>query len=428
MRPYVAAFAALTLAGLAGPAAIVEADTSNAHRPPTTLTVVGQIGVGSPEADALQAEFDAYAAERNVEIVYEQSGGLAELQARIDGPNPPDLVLLPQPSALVELAPDLVDLSKYVKEHKLRRDYGDFLIDQVTVDGAVVGAPVKGALKSLVWYQPEVFEMYGYQVPETFTELIALSDTMVANGQWPWCAFMESGDATGWMGTDWVEDLLLTTEGPEVYDQWIDHDVLFVDPPVEAAFERFQQIMDTPGYVFARTLVLDVFFWFNAYPLGDSECLMHKQASFFAAAITDAGYDLGDFATFEFPPVDPAYADAAMGGGDYVAAITDSVEVRQLVKFMASPRFGKAAIAGSETGWILPNTRFQTWRYTDEMTGSFAETVQAALAADQFRFDASDLMPPEVGSDSFWAGIRNLLNDDRTLQEVLADIDASWPT
>ena len=421
MRTPLVALVALAVAGLTAPVALAPDAASAA---PEILRIAGQIAVESPEGEALQAELDVYAMDRDVTIVYEEFENLDET---ITGPNPPDLMIVPQPGNLVANAPELIDLTQYVKSDKLRRDYSDYLIDQVTVDGAVVGVPVKGALKSLVWYRPAEFAASGYQVPETFAELIALSDAMVANGQTPWCAYMGSGQATGWMGTDWVEDLLLTAEGPDVYDQWVAHDVLFVDPRIEAAFERFQQMMDTPGYVFDRGNLLNENFWNNSFPLGFGDCFMHKQASFFAAAIQGAAFDLDEFATFEFPPVDPAYADAAMGGGDYVAAITDSLEVRQLVRFMASPRFGGNAIADSETGWILPNTRFNSARYGDDMTRSFGQTVQAALAVDQFRFDGSDLMPPEVGANSFWAGIRDLMSGARNVQQVLTDIDSSWP-
>ena len=42
-------------------------------------------------------------------------------------------------------------------------------------------------------------------------ELIALSDQMVADGNTPWCIGVESGNATGWTATDWMEDIMLRT-------------------------------------------------------------------------------------------------------------------------------------------------------------------------------------------------------------------------
>lgn len=108
------------------------------------------------------------------------------------------------------------------------------------------------------------------------------------------------------------------------------------------------------------------------------------------------GFDPDDFAAFVFPAVDPAGADAAAGAGVYVVAVNDSAAVRQLTRFMVSDQFGTTALADLG-GWILPNVRFDTTTYGDEFTRSFADTVEAALLADQFRFGASDLMPPQVG-------------------------------
>jgi len=422
MRALVAAVAVVTAVGVVGPVALAQ-EVSAASGDPEVIRVAGLLTAGSPEGDALQAEFDAYAADRKVTIEYEESDW-EDLVEMITGPNPPDLVMVPQPGAVQGLADYLVDLGEFREPSKLRRDYGDHLIDLVTVDGRVLGVPTGASLKSLVWYQPAEFAEWGYEVPTTFTELVALSDQMVANGQTPWCAWMFSGPATGWMGTDWVEDLVLGAEGPEVYDQWVAHDVPFTDPRVEQAFDRFQMVMDTPGYVYERNLLLSEHFINNAYPLAAGDCLMHKQGDFFAYALN---WEYWDFAVFEFPAVTPAYADAATGAAKYVAAITDSNEVRQLVKFLASPRFGTHAIASSDTRWVLPNTRFDVSLYSHDLTRSYAETVQAALEANQFRFDGSDSMPVSVNW-TFWEGVRSLMDGSKTVPQVLADIDASWPT
>jgi alpha-glucoside transport system substrate-binding protein len=412
--------AAVLLVGLAAPA--------GAEDPaPETVTVLGTFVVGSPEADAFQAELAAFTTENRVEIVYEDYFSVPELIDRITGPNPPDLIISPQPGTLAELAPYLVGLGEFINERSLRRDFGDYLIDLASVDGTVLGAPIKVDLKSLVWYKPEMFELYGYAIPQTFTELIALSDQMVADGNTPWCNYLWSGPATGWLGTDWVEDLLLSTEGPEVYDQWVAHDVVFQDPRVEVAFERFMFMMDAPGYVFDRSNLTFEPFFFNVVPLDFGDCFMHKQGSFFAGFIQGFGFDLEEFATFKFPAVNTEFSDSALGGGAYLAALNERVEVRQLTRFMLSQRFGREA-AAELGGWLLPNVRFDLERYGDDLTRSFAEIVQAAITAGQYRFDGSDLMPPVVGAGEFWFGITDLLDGVRTIPQVLADIDAAWPS
>ena len=419
-RLLIALLAAVLLVGLAAPAV---ADNPT----PETVTVAGPFWIDSPEADALEAELAAFTTENRVEVVYEEYFGFDDLIDRITGPEPPDVIISPQPATLLELAPFLVDLGEFVNESSLRRDFGDYLIDLASADDAVLGAPIKVDLKSLVWYKPEMFAAKGYAIPQTFTELVALSDQMVANGDTPWCNYVENGFATGWLGTDWVEDLLLSTDGPTVYDEWVDHTVLFQDPRVEVAFERFMFMMDTPGYVFERGLLTSVPFFINVLPLGFGDCLMHKQASFLASLIPSFGFDLEEFAAFKFPAVNTEFADSALGGGAYLAALNERAEVRQLVRYMLSQQFGRTALVDLG-GWLLPNVRFDLHRYGDDLTRSFAEIVQAGITAGQYRFDGSDLMPPVIGAGEFWFGIRDLLDGVRTIPQVLADIDAAWPS
>ena len=38
------------------------------------------------------------------------------------------------------------------------------------------------------------------------------------------------------------------------------------------------------------------------------------------------------------------------------------------------------------------------------------------------------LMPPQIGAGEFWFGITDLANGVRTIPQVLATIDAAWPT
>jgi alpha-glucoside transport system substrate-binding protein len=137
------------------------------------------------------------------------------------------------------------------------------------------------------------------------------------------------------------------------------------------------------------------------------------------------GANPDDFATFAFPPVDPAFAEATLGAGDYVAAVSDDKDVGKLVKFIASKQWGEAALADS--GWLMPNTKFKTSTYTDVQARMWADQIHAAIKADLFRFDASDLMPPEVGAGTFWSGIVDLVDGIKGVSQVLQEIDASWP-
>ena len=273
-----------------------------------------------------------------------------------------------------------------------------------------------------MWYLPATFATQGHSVPTTFAELVELSNEMVTDGFTPWCNYMESSAATGWLGTDWVEHLLLSAEGGAVYDRWIDHDILFTDIRVATAFQRFLSMIDTPGYVFDRANMLTTSFRENTFPLADGDCLMHNQAHFFRWF---DGFNEADMASFRFPPVSSTHQDATLGGGSHIAAVSSRSEVRDLLEHVASDQWGTAALA--DAGLIVPNVQFDTSQYGDMQVRMWADQVHAAISADVFRFDGADLMPPEVGTGSFWKGISDLVDGVKPLSQVLLDIDGSWP-
>ncbi|NND01247.1 MAG: extracellular solute-binding protein [Acidimicrobiia bacterium] len=397
-----------------------------APAPATLVTIVGPYNPAEPEGQALLAELEAFVAGKPLEFTYEQMDGFI---ADVHGGNPPDIAITPQPGAVMEVADAVVDLNGFFANNNvLRNSFSDYLIDQVSDGSETFGAPIKATLKNIVWYRPSAFAAAGYSIPATFAELVALSDTMVANEHTPWCNYMESGPATGWPGTDWIEYLLLGAKGGSYYDDWASHDVLFAAPAVDLAFDRFMQMVDTPGYVLDRDNLLNEHVWVNAEGLHAGDCMMHKQGSFFAGILGE----IDDFDTFAFPPVKVAHSDTAIGSGDFLVATNESEAVGEFVRFMLKAKFGETAIV-DVPGWILPHVNFDTSRYGDSMTEAWANQVSAAIAADQFRFDASDLMPPEVGSmngpnpGAFWSGIVDLVNGDRTVPQVLQDIDNQWP-
>ena len=71
-------------------------------------------------------------------------------------------------------------------------------------------------------------------------------DKMIANGDTPLCVGIESGPATGWPFTDWVEELVLREKGIDYYNQWVDHEIPFDDQPV---IDTFNEVAGPDGPV-----------------------------------------------------------------------------------------------------------------------------------------------------------------------------------
>ena len=78
-------------------------------------------------------------------------------------------------------------LDSFLTEDYLQQQYHDPFLDLATVDGQVFGAPHHGISKGLIWYPKAAFDAAGYTVPQTWAELIKLTEKIAADGHEPWC-------------------------------------------------------------------------------------------------------------------------------------------------------------------------------------------------------------------------------------------------
>jgi len=216
------------------------------------VTITGAlIGV---EQDLFRAAFDSFTEETGIVVSYTGSDNFEqEIQIQMESGDTPDFALWPQPGGLVDAANrgyhiPLVDLGIDIEDY--RANYSPYMVGLGEVDGVVYGGVGSTNLKSLVWYQPDEFASRGYSVPETWDEMIALADQIVADGMTPFCFGMFSNGASGWLATDWMEDIMLRTgEGTATYDKWVTNELAFNDPVVKNAATLLSQIMHTDNYV-----------------------------------------------------------------------------------------------------------------------------------------------------------------------------------
>ena len=206
-----------------------------------------------------------------------------------------------------------------------------------TEDGTQYGVPVKSDLKSLVWYSPAAFEEKGYEVPETLDDFEALTGEMIANGDTPLCVGIESGPATGWPFTDWTEEVILRNEGIDYYNGWVAHETPFNDPPVVDAMARVNDLWSTEGMVYAAGgSIAATPFGDNAQALVEGNCMMHRQANFFASFFpegTEFGDAEGAIDTFYFPSDE---GEPVLVAGTSAAAFRDAPEVWAVMNYYAS--------------------------------------------------------------------------------------------
>ena len=397
-------------------------------------TEVNIFGVYTSEDEArFRAALVPFEQATGIDVNFEGSGDFEQLiRVQVEAGDPPDIAQFSQPGLIAEMADKMVPLDSFMNVDQLKEDYIQSWLDLATFDDHLYGLFYRASTKSIVWYSKPEFDAAGYEVPETWDELLALMDEMVANGHTPWCIPAEHGGSTGWVITDWVEDVLLRTAGPEVYDQWTNHEIPFNDPAIKEAMDEYVgKIMFNEDYAYGGPEGILTIWVGQTAELFPSEeegraepvCWMMKQAGWIPAFFpegTTVGPDGAWF--FYFPPIKEELGKPVLGGGDPIGMFNDRPEVRAVIEYLATP-------AGCEVwvktgGFISPNRSVPTDWYFDEADRLQGEIMQSA---DVFRFDASDLMPGTVGVGTFWSGMIEWVGGEKDTDTVLQEIEDSWP-
>ncbi|MCP4225478.1 MAG: carbohydrate ABC transporter substrate-binding protein, partial [Actinomycetia bacterium] len=411
-------------------------DTEDVDLAGTEGTITGSER-SEEEAGAFQDALDLFSAETGIEITFTGSANWeAEINVAVEAGTVPDISMFPQPGKLADFARDGAVLPLPAETTAaVAANWGQSWLDFGNVDGEQYGVPAKSDLKSLVWYQPSAFEELGYNVPETWDQLKNLTEVAAADGNTPWCVGIESGQATGWPFTDWVEDLMLRFHGADVYDQWVLGEVPFSDERVIQVFNEINDLWSIDGAVFASGgSIAATAFGDNGQGLVDGDCLMHRQASFFSAFIPEGtafadGTD-GAVDVFYFPPVDDTRP--VLGAGLLAGAFDDRPEVWAVMEYLGSPEYANARQAaqaerkggpGSLSGFLSAVNGADPSLYAP-----LEQSMLDVLAdGEVVRFDGSDLMPADVGAGTFWTEGTSFVNGDKDAAAAAEAIDASWP-
>ncbi|OWY18397.1 MULTISPECIES: ABC transporter substrate-binding protein [Thioclava] len=346
---------------------------------------------------------------------------------------PPNIAVFPQPGLASDMArqgyltpmPD--GTGDWIKNNYAAGKSWEDLSTYKNKDGEAqtFTFPFKADLKSLVWYVPENFKEAGYKVPETMEDLKALTEQIKADGGTPWCIGLGSGAATGWPATDWVEDIMLRTQSPETYDDWVTNKLKFNDPKVVEAIKDYGWFAKTPGFAEGgEQAVATTDFRDSPKGLFDfpPKCYMHKQASFIPTFFPE-GTKVGQDVNFFYFP---AYADKnlgkpVLGAGTMFGITKDSKAAEAFIKFLETPIASEIWMA--QSGFLTPNKNVNPAAFANDVQRHMNSIL---LDATTFRFDGSDQMPGEIGTDAFWKAMVAYTTGDETAQEAADAVQKRW--
>lgn len=386
------------------------------------VTMLGALG--GDQLDQYLSVLKPFEDVTGVKVEYEGTRDLSSvLQTRIQGNNPPDIVSNPSIGQMRQLMAEghMLPLSDFLDMDAVKKDYDQGLIDLASQDGKMYGLWQTAALKGLVYYNPLTYQ--GPTAPKDWAELNDWAKGFAASGTAPWCIGIESGAASGWLATDWIEQFMLTTYGTETWDKWAAGQLPWTSNEVKSSFEAFGAIATDKTMVNGGpTAVLSTDFTKGALPLWSNppRCALTLQADWLGATVVSQvpGTEEGkSVAFFQFPAVNPANTGLIETAGEMVGAFNDRPEVRALVQYLATAE--SQALLAKTGSWLAPNRSVKVDVYPTPARQAAAKIFTSASGV---RFDASDLMPADVNS-AFWAATLKYIGDPSKLDEALASVE-----
>ncbi|MDD5468733.1 MAG: hypothetical protein PHS96_13100 [Anaerolineales bacterium] len=358
-----------------------------------TLTVMYQ-WTGAEE-EKINAIFKPFVDACGIEIVAEATRDAAVLDTRVKS-TPPDILFWPTTAPLTLYTDQLKDLGELSANAE---NYADYWIEMGAMDGRWLALPVKADIKSIIWYSPVQFEAFGYEIPATFEELESLVEQMVADDNVPWSMGFESGPATGWTGSDFIQDLLLAQQGPGYVMDLIAGSISYDDVGVVNAYETYVKWASDEKYTVGgatgtvNTPFLDAIYKVFSDP---PEAMMVKQSGFAGGEIVKQFPDLEygvDFDFFAFPG-----AQGMQGGADFLMAFGDSAATKAMVAYLTS---AEGASAWAQAGFDLSPNELANGLYQDVQ---LAKKSEALAQATGFTPDLGDTIPAPFG-EAEWKAI-----------------------
>jgi alpha-glucoside transport system substrate-binding protein len=396
---------------------------------PTTVSSIDVLTVWSGnELANFKLQTTAFKQKTNITVNIESTRDLPTvLNTRVRANNPPDVTGAPTFSGFHTLASQgkIVALDKFFDMSKIAQNYAKVWIDFASVNGHLYAVTPKANSKGTIWYNPKQFQANGYTVPTDWNGLVALSDKIASSGKYPWAMGMASAAASGWPGADWIDQIYLSLNGPDMVDKWIAHKIPWTDSSVKNAFQMFGQIVKGSHYINgAPQSILATAFQDASYLPYDSppKAYMYYLGDFTAGFISAQFPSLKagtDYNFFAFPTINPQFAGSVTGGADLMFAMKDNNGTRQFMEYLSS--------AEAQTIWVKQggadsvNKAVDLSAYPNQVQANSAKQI---ISATSFRISPDDQMPFAMES-AFWKGVLDYIANPGQLDSILSRLEST---
>ena len=371
-------------------------------------------------------ELNIIADELGIKIKYESVSDAETFI--IDNPNSSSsIAIIPNPQGVVNLAERNLIYSLddvLVDNNSIFNIYPNHLISIVSHEDSIYGGWTRLFPNSLIWYDISKFKQHNVKF-DSFETLLKGTKKIADNGTSPWCANSESSASTGWVQTNWMEDVLLTKYGPEVYDEWSKLKINASNIKIFLSIKHIEDFIFYDNHIYNGTesIINKEFRNLPKVLLDDStECFMSWSGHYFRYYIPEDYQYLKDFAVTNVPKIN--FENSVVGIGDNIVLTKDNELSKKVISKILSKNFGETWSSYQDTEFISANQNFNKQIINNELTKYEYSVVHDALQKDLFRYDASEIMARPIGSNLLWELFKEYIREGpQNLVKLLNQLD-----
>ena len=385
-----------------------------------------------PQIEYFEEELDLISKDLNVKIRYVPFSDIESEIIRGTNTKEFDLAIIPNPQGVVNLGERgyLHSVSTALDDEVLTKNYSKHLQEITTSqkDNINYGVLFRLIPNSLIWYDVGKYERLGSPNFESFEDMISFTKQYSSFDNPLWCMDIESGASTGWIATNWLEDLILHEYGPDIYDDWFKQIITSQNNEITLSILNIGKLIFDENAVYGgNQRIISKEFRNNYRNLLDEDisCVFSWSGHFASMYFpSNKSYEY-DYDFFKFPS--KSNKNAMVGIGDSLVILNESNKSIEVFRSLVDDNFGQSWISKRDSAFISGNKNSNIEQIENKMLLKETLLVRNALNEDLFRYDASELMERRIGADHLLYALKKYISlGSEFINEVTEELDSKY--
>ena len=344
-----------------------------------------------------------------------------------------DIAIIPNPQGVTNLGERgiILSIDQIVPKETMESYYSKHLQEITTSNNSNknYGAFFRLFPNSLIWYSVEKYEAIGSPKFNSYNELLEFTTNYSIENKDLWCLDIESGASTGWIATNWLEDIILNNYGVEIYDQWSKQEILSSEKSILNSLNNIGKLVFTENAVYGSNKRIVRKEFRNNYKNLLSEevdCIFSWGGHYASFYMPENKQFKTDYDFFKFP----SPLNSIVGIGDILTVLNYDKDTKLVFDKLIDESFGENWMSQTDSSYIPANIKNINY-ITNPITSKERDLIIKSLKDNSFRYDASELMERKIGADALWVALKNYIDIGRErayreIEDITEELDSNF--